>query len=62
MSETGKVSLCLNCAIRHKDECPMRFVELFYRSDWEEFDEDVHDNTRDDGFCDRWRHQGNEAS
>ena len=61
MSETDKVSLCLNCAIRYKDECIMRFVELFYRSDREEFDEDVHDNTRDNGFCDRWRYQSDET-
>lgn len=46
---------------RYNDDCPMRFVELFYRSDWEEFDEVIRDNTKDNGFCDMWRWEDNET-
>ena len=61
MSGEDKIGICLNCANRYNDDCPMRFVELFYRSDWEEFDEVIRDNTKDNGFCDMWRLEDNET-
>ena len=33
--------------------CPMVFEETFYNESWEEWDSIIHDNTIDNGYCDR---------
>jgi len=53
---------CNDCAKRNTTDCPMYFEE------WIEYDDDgylehdyiIHDNTVDDGFCDRGEREDNE--
>ena len=48
---TAEFIHCINCEHRGEDECPMRHVESYYNEGWEEWDEIITDNTRDDGYC-----------
>ena len=46
---------CKACRNRGDDDCPMRFIEWVEYDDdgYIEYDDIIHDYTKDDGFCDR---------
>lgn len=57
-----EIVCCKDCKYRQTDDCPMCYGE------WIEYDDDgyldndyiVHDNTKDDGFCDRGEREDDE--
>ena len=51
--DAAPVIRCKDCDHRGEDECPMRHVESYYHTGWEEWDEIVDDYTTDNGYCDR---------
>ena len=61
-SAQSEIIRCKDCKYRQTDDCPMCYGE------WIEYDDDgyldddyiVHDNTKDDGFCDRGEMENDE--
>jgi len=51
--DAAPVVRCKDCKYRGEDECPMRHVESYYHTGWEEWDEIIDDHTTDNSFCDR---------
>ena len=49
-----EIVFCKNCKHRSTNNCPMYFEEWIEYDDdgWIEHDNIIHDNTKDDGFCD----------
>lgn len=58
----AEIALCKDCKNRGDDDCPMRFIEWVEYDDdgYIEYDDIIHDYTKDDGFCDRAERRTNE--
>jgi len=59
----GELVRCKDCKHRYGDECPMRYVEwVTYDDDgYIEWDDIVHDNTMDEGYCSFGEREDDEA-